>query len=136
MLFVFFTTPPQEEGARTHASVPPTLLDHPPPSIPFLTSPPPSLSLYLYIYLSPTHSLFRTYLTGKQYHRRLTDGWRSFCTSNGLAMGDAIHFWRDPRDDVDPSAGQHGGGEDGGDGPPALTLRVRIVRGAVRMPEW
>jgi len=80
-------------------------------------SPPSSLSLSL------THSLFRTYLTGKQYHRRLTDGWRAFCAAQNLAMGDAVHFWRDPRDDFD---GNHPADE-----PPALVLRIRVVRRAM-----
>ena len=57
--------------------------------------------------------LYRTYVTGKQYHRRLTDGWRPFVTHHGLAPGDGIMFWRQARDE---RAG-------------ALVMRVQVVRG-------
>jgi hypothetical protein len=80
-----------------------------------------------FFHLSPPSlltSLFRTYLTGKQYHRRLTDGWRTFCTAQGLTLGDAVHFWRSVRDDAGPLA-RGPAGE-----PPALVLRVRVMRRA------
>jgi hypothetical protein len=60
--------------------------------------------------------LFRTYVTGKQYHRRLTDGWRPFAAHHTLTAGDAVHFWRREEDEcVD-----------------ALVMRVQVVRGMLR----
>jgi hypothetical protein len=57
--------------------------------------------------------LFRTYVTGMQYHRRLTDGWRPFAVHHALTAGDAVHFWRRVEDEC-------------ADG---LVMRVQVVRG-------
>ena len=73
-----------------------------------------SPSIHPFLPPSPIHSLFRTYRTGKQYHRRLTAGWREFVEARNLSVGDVIHFWRDPRDDTGPA--------------PALTMRIKVVR--------
>lgn len=57
--------------------------------------------------------LYRTYVTGKQYHRRLTAGWCLFAAHHMLAAGDAVDFWRRTGDKrVD-----------------ALVVRVQVVRG-------
>ena len=71
------------------------------------------ISPTIHLSLSPPYSTFRTYRTGKQYHRRLTAGWRTFVETRSLSVGDVIHFWRDPRDDTGPAE--------------ALTMRIKVV---------
>lgn len=60
--------------------------------------------------------MFRTYVTGKQYHRRLTAGWGSFASHHSLTAGDAVHFWRRAEDECED----------------ALVMRVQVVRGILR----
>ena len=57
--------------------------------------------------------LFRTYVTGTQYHRRLTDGWRPFAAAHALRPGDAVVLWRE--------AGDERWG--------ALVMRIQVERG-------
>jgi len=61
-------------------------------------------------------ALFRTYVTCKQYHRRLTDGWRPFAVHHALTAGDAVQFLRRIEDECAD----------------ALVMRVQVVRGIVR----
>jgi hypothetical protein len=38
-------------------------------------------------------------LSGKQYHRRLSEGWRDFCRDQGVRVGDVVEFRRCPPPD-------------------------------------
>ena len=57
--------------------------------------------------------LFRTYATGTQYHRRLTDGWRPFASGHAVSIGDSVMLWR----------------EVGDERPGSLVMRVFVERG-------
>lgn len=60
--------------------------------------------------------VFRTYVTGNQYHRRLTKGWGRFAAHHALTAGDAVHFWRRVEDECVET----------------LVMRVEVVRGILR----
>jgi hypothetical protein len=60
--------------------------------------------------------LLRTYVAGKQYHRRLTAGWAHFAAHHSLTAGDSVHFWRTVEDECAD----------------ALVMRAQVVRGILR----
>lgn len=62
--------------------------------------------------------MYRTYVTGKQFHRRLTDSWRPFVMHHCLVAGDGVIFWRQARNE---RVG-------------ARVMRVKVVRAGEKGP--